>query len=118
MNLYNTINITNNEIVYIPIKDPEFNNPLHINYEIIMTIDECDEIITKHLTQNHFNNNQNNINYYQKMNFIKILSSQFIKFYQNIYYNNTDGIDQIIQNARERTIKPNFINQNIYLFAF
>jgi len=78
LNLYNTINITNNEIVYFPIKDPEINNSLYINYEIIMTIDEYDEIIKKHLTQNHFNNHQNNINYYQKMNFIKILSKYIL----------------------------------------
>ena len=94
------INITSNEIVYIP--DPKYNKHFYVKDNIIMTIKECDEIIKKYLAQNHFD--AHHINYYQKMNFIKILSSQFTKFYQNAYFNNEDRIDEVIENARETTI--------------
>ena len=53
-----------------------------------------------------------NQNYYQKMNFIKILSLQFKNFFQSIYFNYqiafSNGIQDLIMKARVSVIK-NFI---------
>ena len=65
---------------------------------------ECEEII------NRYFKGKNN-NYYQKMNFIKILSVQFVKFCNNIYFspeNINPNNREIIENARKVVIK-NFI---------
>ena len=66
---------------------------------------KCEKIINKYF-------NVENQNYYQKMNFIKILSLQFIKFTENVYFNYDyayqDGIGDIIENARISVIE-NFI---------
>ena len=68
---------------------------------------DCQRIIDKYFTVR-------NKNYYQKINFIKILSVQFKKFHENIYFNlrNYEGDYQrseIIKRAR-RTILQNFIS--------
>ena len=66
---------------------------------------ECECIINRHFKVE-------NQNYYQKINFIKILSVQFKKFCENIYFNydiaSQDGKGDIILNARKLVIK-NFI---------
>ena len=67
---------------------------------------ECEEIINKYFKVK-------NQNYYQKMNFIKILSVQFIKFTNNIYFNydlvNQDKNEALFYNEafirRENIIK-------------
>ena len=65
---------------------------------------DCESIINEYFP------GQNN-NYYQKMNFIKILSVQFVKFCNNIYFN-PENVNpeqrEVIQNARILVIK-NFI---------
>ena len=67
--------------------------------------DECESIINRHFKVE-------NQNYYQKINFIKILSIQFQKFCLSIYFNydlaSQDGKGEIILNARNLVIK-NFI---------
>ena len=54
-----------------------------------------------------------NQNYYQKMNFIKILSLQFKNFFQSIYFDYqfafSNGIQDLIMKARQSVIK-NFIS--------
>ena len=69
------------------------------------SVEECEKIINKHFTVE-------NQSYYQKMNFIKILSIQFKKFTKNINFNyeiaNMDGKGEIIKNARKMVIE-NFI---------
>jgi len=66
---------------------------------------QCEKIINKHFQVE-------NQNYYQKMNFIKILSIQFKKFTENPFFNyemaNLDGKGEIIKKARIAVIK-NFI---------
>ena len=67
---------------------------------------ECEQIIDKYFKEN-------NSNYYQKMNFIKILSLQFKKFHQCIFFN-LEFIDEpqrkeIITKAR-KIILENFIS--------
>ena len=67
---------------------------------------ECEKIINKYFTVE-------NQSYYQKMNFIKILSVQFRKFTNNVYFNyqfaNDSGIGDLIRRARKMVIK-NFID--------
>ena len=76
---------------------------LNLNKKIKMSAEECEKIINKYFTVE-------NQNYYQKMNFIKILSVQFKKFCENIYffYDNTSLIKEVLQNARYSIIS-NFI---------
>ena len=66
---------------------------------------QCEQIINKHFQVQ-------NQNYYQKMNFIKILSIQFKKFTENPYFNydiaRSTGKEGIIKKARVSVIK-NFI---------
>ena len=68
---------------------------------IDITPKECEVIINKYF-------NQKNKNYYQKMNFIKMLSYSFKKFAENAYYNPEYNEQIINQPIREITIK-NFI---------
>ena len=67
---------------------------------------ECEKIINKHFQVQ-------NQNYYQKMNFIKILSIQFRKFTENPYFDyelaRSLGKENIIKKARVSVIK-NFID--------
>ena len=67
---------------------------------------QCEEIINKNYDQNYKN-------YYQKMNFIKILSVQFKKLHQSIFLNLkfNDGAERkkVIKNAR-MTMIQNFID--------
>ena len=66
---------------------------------------ECEAIINRHFPSK-------NNNYYQKTNFIKILSVQFIKFCNNIYFNPINLTDQnaaAVKKARKLVIK-NFIS--------
>ena len=53
---------------------------INLDAPISKTAEECEKIINKYFTVE-------NQNYYQKMNFIKILSVQFKKFTNNIYIN-------------------------------
>jgi hypothetical protein len=67
--------------------------------------DECEYIINRYFP------GKNN-NYYQKMNFIKILSVQFTKFCNNIYFNPENLVPQnmeAVKKARKLVIK-NFIS--------
>ena len=79
----------------------------NINLEdpIRKTAYECEQIINRFFEAE-------NQNYYQKMNFIKILSVQFKKFSENIYFNyelaNESGRGNIMVTARRLAIK-NFI---------
>ena len=57
----------------------EMNN-IDLDAPITKTAEECEKIINKYF-------NVENQNYYQKMNFIKILSIQFKKFTENLYLN-------------------------------
>ena len=68
-----------------------------------MSAEECEKIINKYF-------NVDNQNYYQKMNFIKILSVQFVKFTNSFYfyYDKFSFIKEVVQNARI-TIISNFI---------
>ena len=67
---------------------------------------QCEEIIDRHF-------NAENQSYYQKMNFIKILSVQFKKFTNNIYFDYDfaveNGKGEIIKRARVSVIS-NFIS--------
>ena len=67
---------------------------------------ECENIINKYFTVE-------NKSYYQKMNFIKILSVQFTKFTKNVYFNykfaNESGIGDLIKKSRKMVIK-NFVD--------
>ena len=53
---------------------------IDLDAPITKTAEECEKIINKYF-------NVENQNYYQKMNFIKILSIQFKKFTENLYLN-------------------------------
>ena len=79
---------------------------IDLDAPIEKTAKECEQIINKHF-------NVENQSYYQKMNFIKILSIQFRKFTQNIFFNyelaNQDGKGNIISKARKSVIS-NFIS--------
>ena len=77
-----------------------------LDQPISRSVEECEKIINKHFTVE-------NQSYYQKMNFIKILSIQFKKFTKSIYFNyeiaNMDLKGETIKNARKMVIK-NFID--------
>ena len=79
---------------------------IDLDEPIKKSAEECEKIINKHFTVD-------NQSYYQKTNFIKILSVQFKKFTKSIYFNydiaNSDGKGEIIKNARIAVIK-NFID--------
>jgi hypothetical protein len=70
------------------------------------TAKQCEQIIDKHF-------DAENQSYYQKMNFIKILSLQFRKFTNNVFLNydiaKSIGKGPIIQKARKSVI-TNFIS--------
>ena len=83
----------------ISTKFVDLKEPINIKPE------ECEEIINKHFKQEYKN-------YYQKMNFIKFLSSQFKKFHENYYINNKEGDLKSIGNVRIISIK-NFIELTI-----
>ena len=76
---------------------------IDLKSEIKLTAKQCEEIINRHFKPEKQN-------YYQKMNFIKILSVQFKKFTKCIYYqyDQSDPNAQTIGNARMLAIK-NFI---------
>ena len=78
---------------------------INLDAEITKTGKECEEIINRYF-------NAENQNYYQKINFIKILSTQFIKFTENAYFNYDIAkdvlIEDIIEPARKSVI-TNFI---------
>ena len=76
---------------------------INLNAKIKMSAEECDKIINKYF-------NTENQNYYQKMNFIKILSTQFVKFTNSLYfaYDPRSLIKEIIQKSRYIIIS-NFI---------
>ena len=75
---------------------------INLKQDIKLKANECEQIINKHF-------NVENHNYYQKINFIKILAIQFKKFCKNINfdYNNTseNGKKDIICNIRKSIIK-------------
>ena len=77
---------------------------IDLNSPIRKSAKECEQIIDRYF-------NVDNQNYYQKMNFIKILSVQFTKFLNCIYFN-LDFCEQqqktVISKARTSVIK-NFI---------
>ena len=78
---------------------------IDLDMPIQKSAEECEKIINKYFKVP-------NQNYYQKMNFIKILSIQFKKFTENIYFNyelsRQLGKDNIIKKARLLVIR-NFI---------
>ncbi len=80
-------------------------NNIDLDSPISKSAKECEEIINRHFKVE-------NQNYYQKMNFIKILSVQFKKFLTCIYFDyNLAKLDQkgdVISKARVAVIK-NFI---------
>ena len=82
------------------------NKNIDLEAGIEKTALQCEQIINKHFQVQ-------NQNYYQKMNFIKILSIQFKKFTQNVYFNydiaRLDGKEKIIEKARVAVIE-NFIS--------
>ena len=78
---------------------------IKIDEEIKLNANECEQIINRHFkVENH--------NYYQKINFIKILSIQFKKFCDNMYFDydvaTQCGKQDVICNVRKCVIK-NFI---------
>ena len=79
---------------------------IDLNAPIEKTAKQCEQIIDKHF-------NVENQSYYQKMNFIKILSVQFNKFTNNVFFNydlmKQDGKGPIIEKARVSVIS-NFIS--------
>ena len=79
---------------------------IDLDSPIQKSANECEKIINKHFQVA-------NQNYYQKMNFIKILSIQFKKFIENPYFNyeiaRSLGKENVIKNARVSVIK-NFIS--------
>ena len=82
-----------------------FINNINLEGPITKTSQECENIINKYFKVE-------NKNYYQKTNFIKILSVQFKKFHECIYLN-IEIVDpertDIIKQAR-KTILENFIS--------
>ena len=78
---------------------------VNLKEPINISPEECEEIINKYF-------DQKDKNYYQKMNFIKFLSSQFEKFHDNIYINNKEGDLSSIETIRKIIIK-NFIELTI-----
>ena len=80
---------------------------INLDAPIQKTAAECEKIINKYFKVE-------NQNYYQKMNFIKILSLQFKKFTENVFFNyeyskkNEIGNHEILKKVRKPIIK-NFI---------
>ena len=78
---------------------------IDLDNPISKTAQQCEKIIDKYF-------NVENQSYYQKMNFIKILSIQFKKFTENVFFNYdiaySDGKGPIIEKARVSVIS-NFI---------
>ena len=78
---------------------------VNLDAPIRKSASQCEQIINRHFTVE-------NQNYYQKMNFIKILSLQFKNFNKSIYYNydfaNENGKGEMMKKARISIIK-NFI---------
>ena len=78
---------------------------IDLDKQIEKSANECEQIINRYF-------NVENQNYYQKMNFIKILSVQFKKFNESIYFNyeygSQNGRGDIIKKARISVVK-NFI---------
>jgi len=78
---------------------------IKIDEEIKLNANECEQIINRHFKVE-------NQNYYQKINFIKILSVQFKKFCDNMYFDygvaTTCGKQDVICSVRKCVIK-NFI---------
>ena len=76
---------------------------INLDAPLRKTANECEKIINRHFTVE-------NQNYYQKMNFIKILSLQFKQFNESIYYQkeNTNLTDELFKKIRFTAIK-NFI---------
>ena len=83
------------------------------NVDLEMPFDADDLEKYEKIINKYFNFNVENQNYYQKMNFIKILSLQFKNFFQSIYFNYEiafyNGIQDLISKARVSVIK-NFIS--------
>ena len=76
---------------------------IKLKEKIKMSAEECEKIINKYF-------NVKNQNYYQKINFIKILSVQFVKFTKSFYfyYDKFSLIKEVMQKAR-LIIISNFI---------
>ena len=78
---------------------------IKLEQDIKLKANECEQIINKHF-------NEENHNYYQKINFIKILAIQFKKFCKNMYFSyeiaSACGKADIICDIRKSFIK-NFI---------
>jgi hypothetical protein len=78
---------------------------INLEQDIKLKANECEQIINKHF-------DEKNHNYYQKINFIKILAIQFKKFCKNIYFSyevaSACGKADIICDIRKCIIK-NFI---------
>ena len=85
---------------------------INLKQDIKLKANECEQIINKHF-------NVENHNYYQKINFIKILAIQFKKFCKNINfdYNNTseNGKKDIICNIRKSIIKNIIILAEVFV---
>ena len=81
------------------------------NIDLGMPYDSDDIERYENIINKYFN--VENQNYYQKMNFIKILSLQFRNFFQSIYFDYNiafyNGIQNLIMKARTSVIK-NFIS--------
>ncbi len=79
---------------------------IDLDSKIKKNAEQCEKIINKYFKVE-------NQSYYQKMNFIKILSVQFRKFTNNIYFDyglaKSNGIGDLMKNARKMVIK-NFID--------
>ena len=87
------------------IKSNDYNTNINLDMPISKTAAECEKLINEKF-------DVINQNYYQKMNFIKILSVQFRKFHENIYFNLAyidEQRQEIIRKAR-KTVLDNFIS--------
>ena len=93
------------EVLYLYDNNEIATTNIDLDAPISRNASECEKIINKHFEVE-------NQNYYQKMNFIKILSIQFKKFTENPFFNyeiaRSLGKENIIKNARVSVIK-NFI---------
>ena len=81
---------------------------INLNGEINKSSKECEKIINKFFEAE-------NENYYQKMNFIKILSLQFKKFTENIYFNISNNDNNIFQLNTIINVRPIIISNLISL---
>ena len=76
---------------------------INLEAQITKSAAECEQIINKHFTVK-------NQNYYQKMNFIKILAVQFTKFTKDVFFDcSIVANPDVIAKARRRIIS-NFIS--------